>query len=313
MKKLIILIGLAIFLIGERVAIAQTSSCEIPLMIISSKQEEALPRATMNQLANKLTRIATTYGLAANNDYAQFVISPKFSVLEKSILPGPPRSFVYNFELTLFIGDYFGQKIFNTTSINIKGIGENENKAYINAIKQINPKSEDLQNFILDAKDKIIAYYNANYPSIIKKAQSLASQKQFEESMFLLMAIPDCSQGYDKALEVAATVYQSYVDDQCNQYLAQAKMAWASQQNSDGAEIAVGYLANIYPEAKCYGDAMDLYKEIKTKVKEDWNFVMKIYNDSIDLKKQQINAWKDVGVAYGKGQKSTSTQVYWGR
>ncbi len=290
---------------------AQNTSCEIPLMVFISEQDESLPQVAEKQLSNKLIKAATENGLTADYSYAQFVIFPEFSVLEKSILPGPPRSFTSDIELTLFIGDYFGKKTFSSTTLNIKGVGENETKAYINAIRKINPKSIAIQTFIEDSKSKIISYYNSNYPNIIKKAQALSDQKQYDEAMFLLMAIPECSEGYQAALKAAANVYQLYVDSMCDYNLNRARMAWGSQQNRYGAEEAGEYLTHIYPDAKCYPDAISLYKEIKTKVKDDWNFAMKVYNDHVSLEKQKINAWKEVGVAYGKGQQPSTTHINW--
>ena len=86
-------------------------------------------------------------------------------------------------------------------------------------------------------------------------------------------------------------------------------MAWAAEQNATGAQKAGEFLAEIYPDAKCYEDAMNLYKEIKGKVLDDWEFEMKQYQDGIDLEKQRINAMREVGVAFGKGQQPTTTNI----
>ena len=71
------------------------------------------------------------------------------------------------------------------------------------------------------------------------------------------------------------------------------------------------FIKRILPEASCYDDAVALYKEIKAKVLEDWKFEMKKYQDGVDLEKQRIKAWKEVGVAYGKNQKPTTTIINW--
>ena len=68
---------------------------------------------------------------------------------------------------------------------------------------------------------------------------------------------------------------------------------------------------NIYPDAKCYKEAQQLYDEIKSKVLDDWKFEMKIYQDGVDLESQRINAIRDIGVAYGEGQQPTSTYIGW--
>lgn len=290
---------------------AQQSNCEIPLMIMQTNQSEPIPSGALDFLNNKLRQIAITDGMAAGPEFTQFCIVPKISILNKEILPGPPSKFVYNMEMTLYIADSWGEKVFTSASIPLKGVGNNETKAYISAIKGINPNSKEMQAFLKDGKSKIINYYDTQYPTIIKKAQSLASMKQYDEALFYLGSIPECSKGYDKALAASSVVYQQYVDQLCVENLSRAKMAWASQQNRYGAEEAGEYLQYIYPDAKCYGDAMSLYKEIKGKVLDDWKFTMKIYNDAVSLEKQRINAWRDVGVAYGRGQKNNTTNVYW--
>jgi hypothetical protein len=288
-------------------------NCEVSLMIYIPEQPEDIPMAAETYLVNQMNKVATANGLAASEGYSQFLITPRFTVLGKSILPGPPRSFVYEFDISLFIGDYLGQKVFSSTSINVKGIGSNETKAYLDAIKRINPSSRELQAFIAEGKTKIIAYYDANYQNIIKKAQSLAVQKQFEEAMFNLTTIPECSRGYSEALKATSIVYKQYVDDLCNKNLSRAKAVWVSQQDYYGASEAAEYLSEIYPEASCYREAMSLYREIKAKIREEWAFEMKQYDDDVALDKQRVNAWKEVGVAYGNNQKQEVNNVYWGR
>jgi hypothetical protein len=70
-------------------------------------------------------------------------------------------------------------------------------------------------------------------------------------------------------------------------------------------------MSYIYPDAKCYGEAQILHKEIKAKVLDDWKFVMKMYQDQVDLESQRISAWRDVGVAFGKNQQPTTYNVNW--
>ena len=95
------------------------------------------------------------------------------------------------------------------------------------------------------------------------------------------------------------------MDQVCVENLAAAKAAWAAEQNSTGAAEAGKYLSEIYPDAKCYGDAEELYKEIKGKVLDDWKFEMKKYNDQVALESQRINAAREIGVAYGNHQQPT--------
>ena len=54
---------------------------------------------------------------------------------------------------------------------------------------------------------------------------------------------------------------------------------------------------------------MALYKEIKGKVLDDWKFEMKVYQDGVDTERERIHAIRDVGVAFGKGQQPTTTNL----
>lgn len=94
-------------------------------------------------------------------------------------------------------------------------------------------------------------------------------------------------------------------------FLCPRRTAWAGHQNSYGADNAGIYLSQILPDAKCYPEAQKLYQEIKSKVLDDWKFEMQVYRDGVDLEKARINAWKEVGVAYGKGQKSMTYNTSW--
>ena len=82
----------------------------------------------------------------------------------------------------------------------------------------------------------------------------------------------------------------------------------AASPNAIGAPQAGVYLAAIEPDAKCYSEAVALYNEIKTNVGEDWKFEFKYY-DERSLERERINAYKEVGVAFGKGQQPSTTVI----
>ncbi|MBR1792479.1 MAG: hypothetical protein IJ764_02420, partial [Bacteroidales bacterium] len=161
-------------------------------------------------------------------------------------------------------------------------------------------------------KRKIIAYYEAQSSTIIATARSLAAQHQYEEAFYLLAGIPsECSSAYGKALTAGNEIFAQYTDYCCQINLAKARTLWAAEQNSSGAAKAGEYLSTIYPEAACYGEAEALYQEIKGKVLDDWHFEMKRYQDGIDLERARIDAWRQVGIAYGNHQQPVDYNVNW--
>ena len=212
-------------------------------------------------------------------------------------------------EMNLYIVDAYARTIFSSTSITVRGIGETENKCYMNAISHMPLQTPQMAQFIADGKAKIIDYYDHEGEAIIKKAQALAAQKKYDEALYWVSLIPQQCKHYDASLEAGINIYQMYIDNLCNVNLAQARAAWAAEQNKVGAYAAGEYMVNILPDAGCYGEAMELYAEIKGKVLDDWKFEMKKYQDGVDLEKQRIDAMRQIGVAYGENQPQNNTSI----
>lgn len=283
----------------------------ISLTPVVSDQYTDIPNVAKQILSTKLQQLASDNGLGAGNLMPRFIITATINVLTKDIIPGPPQMVAENFEVVFFIADYFDQKVFSSVSINLKGVGINETKAFIEGIKLIKPKSPDLKQFVESGKTKIIEYYNSKCDFILKNALSLSSQRKYEEAIYTLTSVPEvCKECFDKAMDAAGPIYQQYVNYLCDQNLAKAKASWAGSMDTYGAQDAGNYLSQIYPDAKCYKEAQELVKEIKERTKELWKFEMKKYDNEIKLEQQRINAYRDVGVAYGNHQQPMTYNTY---
>ena len=75
--------------------------------------------------------------------------------LYKETLSGPPVSTALTVQLTLYIGDAVGQKVFSTLTVDAKGVGTNINRAYINAFRAINGNNVKIQNLYAKGKKKL--------------------------------------------------------------------------------------------------------------------------------------------------------------
>ncbi|MCR4665232.1 MAG: hypothetical protein K5660_07700 [Paludibacteraceae bacterium] len=281
----------------------------LAIKVLVEELVEPFPAAAKTQVENKLNRLLTQNGIASMDYIGQFFITVRQVPMTKDVLPGPPVQIATTMEFTFYIADYYNQIVFSTASVTAKGVGVTEPKCYMDAIKHINLNSPELQAFVRDGKAKIIDYYNQQADNMMLKARSLAKQKDFEQALFLMQSIPSECDKYAQAVALGDEIYQMYIDHLCDVNLALARSAWAAEQNSAGAYAAGEYLSQIYPEAKCYGEAMSLYKEIKGKVLDDWKFEMKKYQDGVDLEMARVDAWRQVGVAYGKGQQPTTTNI----
>ena len=152
---------------------------------------------------------------------------------------------------------------------------------------------------------------NNNYQKIIAKAKSDAAMKNFDAAIYTLMCIPECCIGYNAALEALPSIYQQFVNQHCNENLAQARAAWYASPNSDGASIAGVYLSEIYPDAACYQDAQLLFQEIRKQMGEEWKFMMKQYDDAISIERQRLDMMRDIAIEYVKNQPKETVNIFW--
>lgn len=291
------------------VAMVAQDTQYLPISVQVEAMSEPFPATAEQQVRNKLTQLLAKNGIASMDYLNQFFITAFVVPQSKDIVASAPMKISETMEMTLYIADYTNKVVFATASTTLRGIGETESKCYMNALKGLNINSPALAAFVEEGKTKILAYYDHEADNIIKKAQFLAAQKQYEEALSMVVTIPAQCSKYDEALQTGLTIYQQYINNLCQINLAKARQAWAAEQNSVGAQKAGAYLENILPDAGCYDEATALYKEIKGKVLEDWKFEMKQYQDSVDITKQRINAMREVGVAFGRGQQPTTTNI----
>ena len=285
-------------------------AARITLAAYVPQQIDKMPDAARSILANKLNQIVTQNGMggAANNE--RFIITANVNVISKDLTATAPPMTALVLEVTLYIGDGFVGTKFSSTSISVKGVGESETKAYISALKGISPTNSNIQSFVGNGKSKIIEYYNSKCDFIIKEAQTLVSQNNFEEAIFKLTSVPEvCKECYDKAMDAVGPIYQKQIDRECK--LMEANTAWNAAQDSYGADTAGGILAQIDPNASCYKEALALSNKIAQRIKEidqrDWKLQLKEQQDNVDIQKATIKAIRDIGVAYGNGQPKTVT------
>ena len=116
----------------------------------------AIPSEAKNLLITKLNQITSNNGMGGSQANRRFIITANVNVGTKDIIAGPPQMIAQNLEVTLFVGDAVTNTIFSNTTLSLNGVGTNENKAFIDALKTINPKNKEVLAFLVEGKTKII-------------------------------------------------------------------------------------------------------------------------------------------------------------
>ena len=301
-----------IIVLGLTSLIAFSQKCDVALQVIVSPSSNGVSYPLVDSfLFNRLhSLIADSNGRGALAS-DQFAIVSSYDVLDKQIVSGSPTKIVYSLSLSLYIVDLRENEVFSSFNAELKGVGNDETKALINSFKSVNLGNVRIKDFIAEGKGKIITYYDKNYHKIIAKAKADASMKNFDAAIYRLLNIPECSEGYEVALEVLPAIYQQFVNQHGNENLAQARAAWYASPNRDGASIAGLLLSEIYPDAECYNEAMSLFLDIKKQMGEEWKFMMKQYDDALEMERLRMQIMKEVAMSYANNLPDETINVFW--
>lgn len=261
---------------------------DILLGVHVPNQNEPIPGNAKSLLETRMYQLVSEKGISGNLYSPRFLLLPKIAIIDKEVLGTAPPRVILNLEVTIFVGDVEKEKgnVFGTESITLKGVGQNEQKAYISAIKNIKPKKPELLDFLERTKREIIQYYEEHCDEITKKAYSLDAQDKTRQAVTVIANIPIASSCYNEHEDEIRTFYQSVLERDCDSLINVAKSKWFTNQTLEGAKAAGEVLADLEPRAYCRDRVNELYTQMAEKVKElgdrEWDLKLKIVDAHVD-------------------------------
>jgi len=282
---------LALCLSASLMATAQSDDLGRIALNTYVSDELKIPAEAKAILENKLSIIATQYAMGSSAYRPRFVITANVGLFTKDVVAGPPAMIAQTMNITLYIGDGIENLSFTSINMTIKGVGTNENKAFIDGFKNIPTKNAQLEKFMQEGKQKIMDYYIAKCAMIEQKAASLAAQSKYDQAIYELAAVPDVSKDcYTRCQSKMAVYFKQKIDAECNQKLTRAKGEWAANQSYSGAQTASNILLSIHPAAACMPQVNEMLKSMSDKIAADeraaWELKVKQYNDQVARENQ---------------------------
>ena len=312
----------------------------IPLaVIIPERQTEGISEEARRLLDNKLTQATTLNGigeLLQTDDYS-FILYPNIINITKDIAPTAPVLYIYSIDVNLYVingtlgGDENGKSaraiIFASKTISLKGVGDSESKAYMNAFKKLNPKDNNLQSFIEESRKKIFKYFSDNCDAIMLEAEQLAKEAnlsinndksqrkaaiaevKFAQGLNLLKNIRIANTScYQKNISRMDNILEKYDQFACNYYLSMAKNSW--YVNRDFMETK-SHLDKIPPSMKCRTEVESLLKSIQVQRVADESFNKEIERwKSIDSQKREFEVYMEVAKSINRSKKEEVKQYF---
>ena len=275
--------------------------------------DDDIPTAAVKNIETKLQRALASNGIG-DMDYTQrFVLAAKVDVVQNDVMPSNPPRVSKKLDLTLMVGDVVENKIYETCTMSLAGIGTNDAKAFVSAFSRVNPNNEDMQTMLAAAKEEIMAYYENNCDYIISNANSLAGQQKYDEAIARLMSVPEvCKECYEKCQAAAAEIFGQKLDSECSALLNEAENEWMHSKDAEAAAKVAEIFSRIDPLWTGYPEVVKFRNEISAKLsadeKREWDMMVKKYEDERQFKHSIVDACREIGVAWGKNQPQTVTR-----
>ena len=272
------------------------------------EQTSPLPEEASAALESKMRQMISAQGMESTDYYSRFVVMPQISVSEKTVIPGVRPLVQMEVEVSFYLGDSSNGNVYGRCTKTLTSVQPSEQKAYTAAFKSLNVKDPEVVKMLLEGKKKILEYYETQIDLIIKQAESLAAANDFEAAFGMLISVPNvCKEAYNKAMDAAASIYQSYMIHEAGILLQKAWAVWKAGQDIAAAEEAVSLISQIDPAAGKQAEVDKLLASIEKRVKEldkrEWESIQTQLTREYNLEKSSIEAARAVGEAWAKNQK----------
>lgn len=296
MRRLLATIAFLTMLLA---ASAQDAATAVGISV-AMPQNCMLENNTMTMLKSKLLGLATADGMSAT-DCGAIAMVPEVTVSDEQIIESGMRNTTsVRLHISISVLNIFNGTVFSTIQADCKGEGYSGSEARRNAIRNMDLKTCEAE--FRNVKSKIVAYYNANTPAIITKANTLAAQQEYEEALAVLSSYPESLPGYPQVSAAMVSIFKLAQTRHCSQLLQEARSAFANRDYATAASL----LAMIDATSSCAQEAKTLQNAIKRDA--DIMYANEIKAESEQRKANErvaqatIKAARDVAVAYFKRQ-----------
>lgn len=266
---------------------------------------EGLTANNIKLLENRLGSIISQNGMLSAEG-SRFILTMNWNVLEKEVISSGPTVVVYKLEVGLFLGDGMTGTKYASTTMTLKGAGNDEAKAVLKAMNGINAHKAEIGRLVKEGTSRIIAYYESNKNQIMTSAKSMMNQNNYEEAMWILSQIPQEVSYYAEAQKMMVQAYRSQVNTNAAEQLQRARALWAASPSRENAEAVMALVGDIDPSSSSYAGAQSLMKEVKGRVKglddADRAEIMRQNAHERSMDRARINAVRDIAVAYAKSR-----------
>lgn len=235
---------------------------------IDEQNCSAMPSGICEILNQKLSNVISQNGIQSQMGQSRFVLTCNVTEESKNVLSTSPTQIAYVLDLHLYIGDGETGTKYISQSFRTKGVGPTEEKAYRNAVKNLQAKSQAMTEFVGKGSSRILDYYENNKEQILSSIRSCIDGKNLEQAAYELCLIPKESSYYNDVQVLLGKVNGKIVDNQSSSLFLQAKSIWATEQNESTANQVADLINQIDANANCYAEAHQFMETVTARMEQ---------------------------------------------
>lgn len=241
------------------------SSIKLTVMVPA---DDDISVAMQRQIENKLVQMVTLNGIGGLGGDPRYVLAPVAELQKKEVTSTAPVRHLVKYNITFYVADIITGTVFSSESTDVTGVGDSDELAVIAAFNELNPKDAKFQKMLIDAKAKIISYYQEHGADFIKQAQLLIAQQEYGQAMAVLGSIPvEAEEFYPTAVKMMGDITPKYIAKECGLALSQMKAALGRPTDENGYNLeAMQYYALIPNNSECKAEADALANQYKLDV-----------------------------------------------
>ena len=241
------------------------SSIKLTVMVPA---DDDISVAMQRQIENKLVQMVTLNGIGGLGGDPRYVLAPVAELQKKEVTSTAPVRHLVKYNITFYVADIITGTVFSSESTDVTGVGDSDELAVIAAFNELNHKDAKFQKMLIDAKAKIISYYQEHGADFIKQAQLLIAQQEYGQAMAVLGSIPvEAEEFYPTAVKMMGDITPKYIAKECGLALSQMKAALGRPTDENGYNLeAMQYYALIPNNSECKAEADALANQYKLDV-----------------------------------------------
>lgn len=182
------------------------------MSLVSKAQSiRVLPVSTDNitedaamMLYNRLNQAVSLNGIGSTDNSNKFLLVSSVTVLSIESTATVPINYVAEVEISCFIVDNSRKLLLSQEIMTKKGVADNENKAVTEAIKSIKSRDPKLKKMIVNAKNRIVEYYENECDKVMETIATYLEMGMYDEALNELNAIPQ--------IDVELDCYKNSID-----------------------------------------------------------------------------------------------------